>query len=92
MPGAFSVNAFKHVEAARPLHAHVGDDQIVAARGGALDRARAVVDGLDVEALAAQDLAQQIARDAIVLGDQDAGHAGGLGLGYWFTFMRGLLR
>ena len=63
------------VEPARALHAHVGHHEIVAARDGALDRARAVVDGVDLVALAAQDLAQQIARDAIVLGDEDACHA-----------------
>ena len=62
----------QHVEAARAFHAHVGDDQVVAALLRALDRARAVVDRLDLVALAAQDLAQQIARDPIVLGDQHA--------------------
>jgi len=72
VPGALSVNALSTSRPLEPLHAHVRDDQVVAAGGRALDRARAVVDRFDVETFAAQDLAQQIARDAIVLGDQHA--------------------
>ena len=68
--GALLGERGEHVEAARPLHPHVGDDQVVAARLRPLDGAGAVVDRFDLVALAAQDLAEQIARDAIVLGDQ----------------------
>ena len=60
----------EHVEPARALHAHVRDDQIVAALLRPLHRARAVIDRLDLVPFAAQDLAQQIARHAIVLRDQ----------------------
>ena len=69
----------QHVEAAGPLHPHVGDDQVVAAVAalGALDGVDAVVDRLDLVPLAAQDLAQQVARDAVVLGDQHARDGGG---------------
>jgi hypothetical protein len=74
-PGRLLGEGLEHVEPARALHAHVGDHQVVALGGRALDGAGAVVDRLDREALAAQDLAQQIARHAIVLGDQHAGHA-----------------
>ena len=72
MDGALLDERGQHVEAARPLHAHVADDQIVAAFLGALDGAGAVVDRLDLVAFAPQDLAQQIARDAIVLRHQHA--------------------
>ena len=71
--GAFSVKA-EHIEPARALHPNVRDDQVVAAvaRLRPFDCSGAVVDGIDLIPFAAQDLAQQIARDAIVLGHQHA--------------------
>ena len=49
----------QHREAVRAIHAHVGHDQVIHAGGGARDRHRAVVDRVDLEALAAQDLLQE---------------------------------
>ena len=69
------MNALQHVEAARALHAHVRHHQVVApvAASRALDRAGPVVDRVDFVAVRPQDLAQQIARDPIVLGHQHPG-------------------
>ncbi len=65
----------QHVQPADPLHAHIRQDQIVASASRSLDGGRAVVHGFDIETLAAQDLAQQIARDRVVFDHQHSSHA-----------------
>ena len=65
----------QHIHAAHSFHADVGNHQVIAPGCGPLDRGRAVVHRVDRKALGTQDLAQEIARDGVVLDHQNSGHA-----------------
>src|SRR5262249_49351354 len=65
----------EYLESAGAFHAYVGDHEVVSRSPGAGDRGRTVVGSVDLVAFAAQDLAQQIARDVVIFHDQNTGQA-----------------
>ena len=88
----------QHLHAAHSFHADVGDHQVIAPGCGPLDRGRAIVHRVDSKTFGTQDLAQEVARDGVVLDDQNSGHAAppaatrGDAVSVWVVPLRGRRR